>query len=99
VVYWVSLPFCDTTMRWYCHGFISPVSNVCHNKHTALPVSMYGLSLVRECVLMLSFHVDELPLAASPVDTDPIVLPCEDHVTLWIINNIPCCFDCAKAGL
>jgi hypothetical protein len=93
----VSLPFCDTMMLWDCRGFISPVVNVCHNKCTALPVSVYGLSLTRERVLVFAFQVDELPLAVSPVDPDPIVLPCEDCVTVWIINNIPCCCYCARA--
>jgi hypothetical protein len=81
-VNWVSVPFCDAMILWDCHGCVSPVIKVCHNKLTALPVSVDGLSIGWGCVVAFSLLVDELPSAASPVDPDLSVAPCEDCVTV-----------------
>ena len=93
-----SLPLGFAVSIWDCHGCVCPVIEVFHNERAALPMSVDGLRMSRECIVIFAFKVNKLPAASPSVDPNPFVGPCEYFIPMRVINDIPCCWCFAMFG-
>jgi hypothetical protein len=90
VFIYFSFPLGYAMSVWEDPWYICPVIEVFHNERAALPMSVNGVRISRECVFIFSFQVNKLPVAALLVDLNPIVSPFEYFILVRVINYIPC---------